>query len=156
MGSAAVVTYPTCSSPIATIAATPNAGYTFTSWTEDNTVVSTDAAYTFSVTADHTLTAHFAPASTCGIAATDLPYTDNFDTYTTSTTAKTGVAPDCWTLAHRYVTMPDEYKPMIYYNAASAHSGNYSLLINKRGIYAMPAFEGSVSDLQLQFYLRQT
>ena len=155
MGSATVVTQPTCSSPTATITATPNAGYTFTNWTEDDSVVSTDATYTFSVTADRTLTAHFAPATTCGIAATDLPYTDNFDSYTISTTAKTGVQPDCWTLSHQDVTMADEYKPMIYHSSNNAHSGNYSLLINKRGIYAMPEFDGDVSTLQLSMYLKQ-
>ena len=92
----------------------------------------------------------------CGITVADLPYTDNFDSYTTSTTAKTGVAPDCWTLAHQDVVMTDEYKPMIYYNASCAHSSSYSLMLNKRGIYAMPAYEGDVRDLQLSFYVRQT
>ena len=155
MGSATIVTHPTCSSSTATVSATPNAGYAFINWTEDNNVVSTDATYTFSVTADRFLTAHFAPATTCGIAATDLPYTDNFDSYTNSTSAKTGVQPDCWTLAHQEVAMADEYKPMIYYSSANAHSGNYSILINKRGIYAMPAYDGDVSTLQLSMYLKQ-
>ena len=155
MGSATIVTHPTCSSSTATVSATPNAGYIFTNWTEKGTVVSTDATYTFSVTADRTLTAHFASAVPCSIAATDLPYTDNFDSYTTTTTAKTGVQPDCWTLAHQEVAMADEYKPMIYYSSANAHSGNYSLLINKRGIYAMPEFDGDVSTLQLSMYLKQ-
>ena len=91
----------------------------------------------------------------CGIDIADLPYTDNFDSYTTATTAKTGVAPDCWTLAHQDVAMTDEYKPMVYYNAANAHSGSYSLILNKRGIYAMPEYTGDFSSLQLQFYLKQ-
>ena len=155
MGSATVITNPTCTSSNATITATPNAGYTFTNWTENDSVVSTDATYTFSVTADRTLTAHFASAVPCSIAATDLPYTDNFDSYTTTTTAKTGVQPDCWTLSHQDVTMADEYKPMIYYSPANAHSGNYSLLINKRCIFAMPEFDGDVSTLQLSMYLKQ-
>ena len=92
----------------------------------------------------------------CSIGLSDLPYTDNFDHYTTSTTAKTGVQPDCWTLAHQYVTMTNEYKPMIYYGSSTAHSGNYSLILNKRGIYAMPKFNGNVSTLQLSFYLKQS
>ena len=97
------------------------------------------------------------PVVTCtGINVADLPYTDNFDTYTSSTTAKTGVEPDCWALAHQYVTMTDEYKPMIYYSSANAHSGNYSLLLNKRGIYTMPEFNGDVNTLQMSFYLKQT
>ena len=45
----------------------------------------------------------------CGITIADLPYTDNFDSYTTSHTAKTGVEPPCWTLAHQDVSMTDEY-----------------------------------------------
>ena len=91
----------------------------------------------------------------CSNAIADLPYTDNFDSYTTSSTAKTGVNPDCWTLAHQDVAMTDEYKPMIYYASANAHSGNYSLLLNKRAIYAMPYFQGDVSTLQLSMYVKQ-
>ena len=138
-----------------TLIATPASGYVFTNWTEDGTVVSANSEYTFTVTSNKTLTAHFAPAVTCGIALTDLPYTNNFDSYTNSTSAKTGVQPDCWTLSHQDVAMTDEYKPMIYYSSVNAHSGNYSLLINKRGIYAMPEFDGDVSTLQLSMYLKQ-
>ena len=97
------------------------------------------------------------PTPSCpAIAAADLPYSDNFDSYTSSTSAKTMVEPDCWTLAHQDVTMADEYKPMVYYSSANAHSGNYSLILNKRGIYAMPEFDGDVSTLQLSFYLKQS
>ena len=92
----------------------------------------------------------------CSIYPDELPYTDNFDSYTSSTTAKTGVQPDCWTLAKQDVTMTDEYKPMIYYGSATAYSGNYSLILNKRGIYAMPRYTGNVNSLQLSFYLKQT
>ncbi len=44
-----------------TVTATPNTGYTFYSWTEDGSVVSYSAAYSFVVTADRTLTAVFQP-----------------------------------------------------------------------------------------------
>ena len=43
-----------------TVSATANNGYTFTNWTEDGNVVSTDANYQFTVTGDRTLTANFA------------------------------------------------------------------------------------------------
>ena len=92
----------------------------------------------------------------CSIYPDELPYSDNFDSYTTSTTAKTGVEPTCWTLTHQDVAMADEYKPMIYYAPSNAHSGNYSLILNKRGIYAMPRYEGNVNALQLRFYVKQT
>ena len=42
-----------------TLTATPNTGYTFTNWKKDNTVVSTNATYTFTVTENATYTATF-------------------------------------------------------------------------------------------------
>lgn len=42
-----------------TVAATPASGYTFTNWTENGTVVSTQASYTFTVTGNRTLVANF-------------------------------------------------------------------------------------------------
>ena len=41
------------------VTATPNANYIFTNWTENGTVVSTTASYTFTVNANRTLVAHF-------------------------------------------------------------------------------------------------
>jgi len=42
-----------------TISAVPNTGYSFANWTENGTVVSTDASYTFAVSANRTLVANF-------------------------------------------------------------------------------------------------
>ena len=42
-----------------TVSATANNGYTFTKWTENGTVVSTNASYTFTVTGNRTLVANF-------------------------------------------------------------------------------------------------
>ena len=42
-----------------TVTATPNANYTFTNWTENGNLVSTNASYTFTVNANRTLVAHF-------------------------------------------------------------------------------------------------
>ena len=42
-----------------TLTATPNLGYTFTNWTENGTVVSTNASYSFTVTGNRNLVAHF-------------------------------------------------------------------------------------------------
>ncbi|MBR3434799.1 MAG: hypothetical protein IKG88_02800, partial [Bacteroidales bacterium] len=90
-----------------------------------------------------------------GCTIQSLPYFDNFDLYTTSTTAKTGVKPACWTLARQDVAIADEYKPMIYYNAENTHSGDYSLILNKRGIFAMPYLDANISDVKMSFYLKQ-
>jgi hypothetical protein len=42
-----------------TVTATPNEGFYFANWTENGNVVSSDAAYTFTVTSDHDLMANF-------------------------------------------------------------------------------------------------
>ena len=85
-----------------------------------------------------------------------LPYSENFDSYTTSTSSSTGVEPDCWTLAYRDVTMTTSQQPQIYYSSSYAHSGSYSLRLYYRGIYALPAIDTNISALQMSFWVRQT
>ena len=55
-----------------TVSATPNANYTFTNWTENGNVVSTNASYTFDVNANRSLVANFtyvAPTYTVSVSA---------------------------------------------------------------------------------------
>jgi hypothetical protein len=55
-----------------TVTATPNTNYTFTNWTENGTVVSTNANYTFTVNANRNLVAHFTyvpPTYTVSVSA---------------------------------------------------------------------------------------
>ena len=47
-----------------TVTATPNAGYGFVNWTENDAAVSTDASYSFTVTADRSLVANFTEVAT--------------------------------------------------------------------------------------------
>ena len=49
-----------------TVHATPASGYTFTNWTDDSDIVSTDADYTFTVTSNRTLKANFKNNNTGG------------------------------------------------------------------------------------------
>ena len=49
-----------------TVSATANTGYTFENWTENGTVVSAAATYTFEVTASHNLVANFVDATGTG------------------------------------------------------------------------------------------
>ena len=51
------------------ITATPNAGYAFVNWTEGNTVVSSNASYTFTVSASRTLVANFVQTFTVSTSA---------------------------------------------------------------------------------------
>ena len=52
-----------------TVSASANSGYAFTNWTENGNVVSTNASYTFTVTGNRTLVAHFVHLYTISISA---------------------------------------------------------------------------------------
>src|SRR5439155_10077672 len=85
-GSPAYVTVSTSSSPTGagattgggtvtsgsgvTVTASANAGYTFANWTENGTVVSTSASYTFAANANRNLLANFTVTSRTGTRAT--------------------------------------------------------------------------------------
>ena len=56
-----------------TLTATANTGYTFANWTENGSVVSTDASYTFTVTSNRNLVANFT-LNTYDISATCAPH----------------------------------------------------------------------------------
>ena len=58
-----------------TVTATANSGYTFVNWTENGSVVSTNASYTFTVTGNRTLVANFSEQapSTCTISVSSNP-----------------------------------------------------------------------------------
>ena len=59
-----------------TVTATPNSGYTFANWTENGTVVSTAASYTFTLTGNRNLVANFtANPVSYTIALSDSPST---------------------------------------------------------------------------------
>ena len=90
-----------------------------------------------------------------------LPYSENFDSFTQSTTAATGVEPTCWELVRTDATsMPDSKRPQLYYKSDFAHSGSYSLLMNYRGIYAMPEISEEtdipLNRMKLEMYLKQS
>jgi IgA Peptidase M64/Divergent InlB B-repeat domain len=61
---------------LTTVIATPNSGYAFTRWTENGTVVSTSASYSFTVTGNRSLVANFSvivPSTTSKISLAVLP-----------------------------------------------------------------------------------
>jgi hypothetical protein len=83
-----------------------------------------------------------------------VPYTQNFDAITSNTGAPTGVSPACWTF------LPDvdgATIPQISYGSANAQSGNYSLAMTSRGIYALPEITNveSINGLTMTFYVKQ-
>ena len=60
-----------------TVHATANTGYTFTNWTENGSVLSTNANYTFQVTGNRTLVANFTQQSQAPIGAINGLFTIN-------------------------------------------------------------------------------
>ena len=92
---------------------------------------------------------------TCGTIT--LPYSENFDSYTTSTAASTGVRPECWKLVQEDVAVTEATQPQIYYKSSYAHSGSYTLRMANRCVYAMPALSADVqlNQVKLEMYLRQ-
>ena len=53
--------------------ATPNAGYSFVSWTENGSLVSTSSTYSFTIIANRSLVANFAPGTNYTLLAYALP-----------------------------------------------------------------------------------
>ena len=91
----------------------------------------------------------------CGI--NELPYTESFDSYTTSTTNETRAQPECWEVVTEEVALTDATKPQVYYNSSYATSGSYTLRMKNRCVYAMPELSADipVSSLTMTFNLRQ-
>ena len=95
--------------------------------------------------------------SACGI--TSLPSIWGFESGE-ETTAQVG---GCWTLVNRDGYHDSQYDPQIYdaasYSANYSNSGQSSLRLDGRCVYAMPEFkvEGKViSDIQMELYVRQS
>ncbi|MBO7138772.1 MAG: hypothetical protein J6V92_09960 [Bacteroidaceae bacterium] len=69
-----------------TVSATPNQGYTFTSWTENGVVVSSELTYSFSAIANRNLVANFIQAIEIGQGTTTHNYLPSYSYYKYSMT----------------------------------------------------------------------
>ena len=69
-----------------TVTATPNAGYTFTGWTENGTVVSSELSFSFTATSDRNLVANFIQAIEIGTASSTNNYLPTYNYYNYSLT----------------------------------------------------------------------
>ena len=115
----------------ATLTATANTGYTFANWTENGTVVSSNAQYTFTVSGNRTLVANFEPivytiaASASPVeggsvsGAGDYPFGQ---TVTLAATANTGYTFANWTDGTTVVSTDANYSFTV--------SGNRTLVAN--------------------------
>ena len=103
--------------------------------------------------ANSTVYAGTATATTLCLPKT-LPYSENFDNISTSTTAANpGVMPMCWdyimTGTSTYTT--GSYLPGVYYSAAYAASGSYCLRLYGVGIFELPEMSAPLDSLRISF-----
>ena len=90
------------------------------------------------------------------VCAMRLPYTEKFEGYTAVTAEETGVQPGCWeVIPEEGVSLTSATMPQLYRGFAT--SGNYSLRLKNRCVYAMPALssEYDIHGLTMTFNLRQ-
>ena len=135
-----------------TVHATANTGYTFVNWTENGTQVSTNANYTFTVTSNRNLVAHFttqgyvitaiADPSVGGVVTGSGGYNYG-ETCTLNATANTGYTFQKWTKNGTQVSTNPTYSFTVTESATyTAHfnAQNYTVTVT-----ANPNNAGSVS-----------
>ena len=135
-----------------TVSATANSGYTFVNWTENGTQVSTNANYTFTVTSNRNLVAHFttqgyvitaiAEPSVGGVVTGSGGYNYG-ETCTLTATANTGYTFQRWTKNGTPVSTNPTYSFTVTESATyTAHFNAQSYTIT---VAANPSNAGSVS-----------
>lgn len=105
-------------SAVARLEAIPNDHYDFYNWTEDDSIVSTEAMYRFTVPYDRNLVAHFAPSNYnvvtlvniegAGTTTGDGEYTYN-ESVTVTATANDNYTFSCWKEKGNVVSTNNEY-----------------------------------------------
>ena len=135
-----------------TVSATANSGYTFVNWTENGTQVSANANFTFTVTSNRNLVAHFTAQSyvitaiadpTAGGVVTGSGGYNYGETCTLTATANTGYTFQRWTKNGTQVSTNPTYSFTVTESATyTAHFNAQSYTIT---VAANPNNAGSVS-----------
>ena len=113
-------------------------------------------AYSYNYIDDITLSLN-EPSGECADGIS-VGHIEDFDNYTTSTIAATGVTPDCWEIVATDVDdVTGSKAPQVYYKNSFATSGSYTLRMVNRCVYAMPEIsEGTeMNTLVLIMNVRQ-
>ena len=81
-----------------------------------------------------------------------LPYSDNFDSYTTSQgdNGFTSYLPNCW--LYQILGNDGTRNPQLYYGSSSANSGNYSMFMGREAYLALPPTPLPLNRVQVTFY----
>ena len=95
-------------------------------------------------------------ADECELTINDLPYTENFEDYT-SLLGETNVEPYCWEVVMEDAAIESVSKPQLYSHFNTTEGGLYTLRMKNRCVYAGPVLgDGiNVNDLTMTFQLRQ-
>ncbi len=135
-----------------TLTATANTGYTFTNWTKNGTVVSTNASYSFTVTSSGTYVAHFS-LNSYTISASASPSTGgtvsgggtyNYGaTCTLTATANTGYTFTNWTKNGTVVSTNASYSFTV--TSSGTYVAHFSLNSYTISASASPSTGGTVS-----------
>lgn len=90
-----------------------------------------------------------------GIAESDLPWSENFDTYPTGGLSEQyALNIPCWTVACRYSSYYPLYVNDVHYNGANSLYCYGTTAAPT--VFALPWFSNNLSDLQLTFAVRRT
>ena len=103
----------------------------------------------FECSADDTVYATVVTASTPCLPVS-LPYSENFDSYTGTSTTNYGLLPNCWDYtmtSTSYAT--STYWPRVYYSATYFPSGTHGLYLYGATIVTLPEMPTSLDSLQL-------
>ncbi len=134
-----------------TVIAMPNNGYTFTNWTKNGTVVSTSSDYTFTVTQDADLVAHFSldhynitvsvDPEAAGTATGGGSFTYG-QTCTLTATANTGYSFVNWTKNGSVVSTNASYSFTV--TGSGSYVANFAISYHTITVVAEPAEGGAV------------
>lgn len=121
-----IVQHPSCEEPQAIVRAEPAEGYMFVAWEEDETVVSNDAVYTFTVENDTHLTAIVRPNTGVSESLNEI-----VDVYPNPTSGQMKVEAE----NIRHITISNMLGQIIYDGKASGNEFAYDFSGYEAGVY---------------------
>ena len=89
----------------------------------------------------------------CELSVNDLPYTENFEDYT-SLLGETGVEPYCWDVVTEDAALESVSKPQLYSNFNTTEGGLYTLRMKNRCVYAGPKLASDIDVHALTMTLK--
>ena len=127
---------------------------TSTTYTFTNLATSTDYEFRVIYTATDGIDYYGVVSATTLCLPMTLPYTQDFDNITTSTsTSNYGLLPNCWDfeLTGSSTYQGQTYQPRVYYSTTYAGSGNYCLYLYGVGYFMLPEVNAQLDSVRISF-----